>query len=151
MEKLTLGPIIAAVVLSVRIIPGNQAEEALEKMRAAWEATQTYQVQMTIHQEKDSKTEDRKISFSYMRPGWIRTDILKGKNKGGAAIYDPYKGKVRVKQPGIPIPITLSPDAAVVKTLRGHRIYEGSFGGLLKKADWCRKSSLTDPIVLIGD
>jgi len=133
MKKFALKLIVAAVILSITTIRG-QAEAALDKMRTAWEAVKTYQVTIVNHQEKGGRTEDRTIRFSYAKPGRIRSEIIEGKNKGGVAVYDPKTNRVRVRQAGVVL--SFSPDAALVCSLRGERIYEGSFGGILEHADW---------------
>jgi len=103
-------------------------------MRSAWKTVSTYQVILKVHQTKDGKTDDRTLKFGYKKPGWIRTDILEGKNKGGIAVYDPAKAKIRAREAGIAV--TLSPDAKITLGLRGERIYDASFTAMLKKADW---------------
>ncbi|MBN2379622.1 outer membrane lipoprotein carrier protein LolA [candidate division WOR-3 bacterium] len=135
MKKLTGKLVLAAMIFSVTAIRGGEAEDALAKMRTAWKAVSTYQVTMITHQTKASKTEDRTVKFSYKSPGWIRTDIIEGKNKGSTAVYDPDEDKIRAKQPGLPV-ITLSPDANLARGLRGDRIYAGSFKYMLKCANW---------------
>jgi len=133
-KKIAVKIVLATVILGITVIHGGQAEDLLAKMRTAWNSVSTYQVTMITHQVKGSKTEDRTVKFSYKSPGWIRTDILEGKNKGSTAVYDPVKDKIRAKQPGLPV-ISLSPDNNLAKGLRGDRIYEGSFGYMLKRAD----------------
>lgn len=130
MKRLAFKLVLAAVVFSVTTIRGSEAEKALEQMRSAFAEVESYRVTLVTHQEKGSATEDRTLTFTYERPGWIRTHIISGKNKGGIAVYNPEKEHVRVKQSGVPVVLTLSPDAGMVKGLRGERIYDGGFAAL---------------------
>jgi outer membrane lipoprotein-sorting protein len=136
MKKLALKLIMAAVVLSVTTIRGNQAEEALNKMRTAWKSVNRYTVTITSHQEKGSKTQDITTNVSYKRPGWVKVHVTQGDNKGSVAVYNPHKNNVRVKWGGIGLPVAFSADAKMVTGLRGDKIYSMTFGHMLKHADW---------------
>ncbi|TET23915.1 MAG: outer membrane lipoprotein carrier protein LolA [Candidatus Stahlbacteria bacterium] len=136
MKKLATKLIIAAVVLSVTTIRGGQAQEAISKMRSSWDAVQCYTVRMHINQVKDSRTKDYTVDFSYNSSGWIKTHIIDGDNKGSVVVYDPVNHRIRVRWAGVALPVNLSPDSKMTQGLRGEKIYEGSFGAMLKDADW---------------
>jgi outer membrane lipoprotein-sorting protein len=136
MKKLALKLVIAAVIISVTTIRGSQAEDALAKMRNAWKSVDRYTVKTVSHQEKDSKTQDATIDFSYKRPGWVKVHVIEGDNKGSVAVYDPQKDNIRVKWGGIGLPVALSPDAKIAKSIRGEKIYSMTFERMLKHADW---------------
>ncbi|MBD3285006.1 DUF1571 domain-containing protein, partial [candidate division WOR-3 bacterium] len=93
----------------------------------AWEGSTSYQVLMAYHQVKGKKTEDRTVKFSYKAPGWVRTDVLKGADEGSVAVYDPVADKVYAKYSWMPAAMSFSPSAAIICSLRGDRLYEGSF------------------------
>ena len=136
MKKLATKLIVAAVVLSVTAIRGGQADEALNKMRTAWKSVDHYTVKVVSHQAKDSKTQDATLDLSYKRPGWVKVHVIEGYKKGSVAVYDPHKDNIRVKFGGIGLPVALSPDAKIAKSLRGEKIYSMTFEHMLKHADW---------------
>ncbi|MBA7605737.1 hypothetical protein ES703_12871 [subsurface metagenome] len=136
MKKLATKLIIAAVVLSVTAIRGGQADEALNKMRTAWKSVDRYTVKVVTHQEKGSKTQDATVDLSYKRPGWVKVHVIEGDKKGSVAVYDPHKDNIRVKWGGIGLPVALSPDAKMTKSIRGEKIYSVTFEYKLKHADW---------------
>ncbi|MBN2380359.1 outer membrane lipoprotein carrier protein LolA [candidate division WOR-3 bacterium] len=124
-------PFVMALMLSVVIAFAGQAEDVIAKFRTSWEGNSSYQVLMAYHQVKGAKTEDRIVRFSYKSPGWVRTDVLEGKEEGGVAVYDPLEDKVYARHPWMPVPLTFSPDASRVRSLRGERIYDASFPRLI--------------------
>lgn len=135
MKKLTL-KLVAVVVLSVTAVHGGQADEALAKMRNAWKSVDRYTVKIVSHQEKGAKSQDYTINLSYKQPGWLKIKVIDGDNKGSVAVYDPHKDNIRVKWGGIGLPVALSPDAKMAKSLRGEKIYSMTFEHMLKHADW---------------
>jgi len=135
LKRVSATPIVAALLLSFAIATAGQADDAIAKFRSAWEGNSSYQVLMAYHQVKGKKTEDRTVKFSYKSPGWVRTDVLKGKDEGAIAVYDPVKDKVYAKYSWMPAPLTFSPSAAIICSLRGERLYDGSFSSLLTSID----------------
>lgn len=135
MKQSAIKLIVAVAILSVTSIRGGQAEDVFSKTKNVCTSCKAYEVTIHTYQEKDSKSEQRTVKFSYMKPGWIRSEIIDGKNKGGIAVYNPEEGKVHAMQAGIPVPVILSPDAALTRSIRGNRIYEGSFDGIVRGAD----------------
>lgn len=136
MKKLATKLIIAAVVLSVTTIRGGQAEEALAKMRSAFKSVNCYTVRLVSHLEKDGKTSNSTINLSYKRPGWVKIEVIEGDKKGSAGLYDPNKDRIQVRWAGIALPVYLSPDAKIAKSLRGEKIYSITFEKMLEHADW---------------
>lgn len=136
MKKLTLKLIIAAVVLSVTTIRGGQAEEALARMRSALKPVNCYTVRLVSYLEKGGKTSNSTIEFSYKRPGWVKIEVIEGDKKGSAAVYDPNKDRIQVRWAGIALPVHLSPDTKMAKSLRGEKIYSITFERMLEHADW---------------
>jgi len=136
MRKLATKLIIAAVVLSVTTIRGGQAQEALAKMRNAWKFVERYTVRIVSHQEKDGKTADHTVDLNYKRPGWVKIEVIEGDKKGSVGLYDPNKNRIQVRWAGIALPVYLSPDAKIAKSLRGEKIYSITFEKMLEHADW---------------
>ncbi|MBD3285007.1 DUF1571 domain-containing protein [candidate division WOR-3 bacterium] len=136
MKKLAVKLVIAAVILCVTTIRGGQATEALNKMRNAWGGVSTYTVKLTSYQEKGNKSQQSTIEMSYKSPGWIRMKVVDGYQKGSEGVYDPGKDRIQVKWAGVALPVFLSPDAKMTKSLRGEKITSLSFGAMCKKADW---------------
>ncbi|MCK4334083.1 outer membrane lipoprotein carrier protein LolA [candidate division WOR-3 bacterium] len=136
MRKLATKLIVAAVVLSVTTIRGGQAEEALQKMRNAWKPVNQYTVRLVSYLEKDGKTSNSTIEFSYKRPGWVKIEVIEGDKKGSAAVYDPNKDRIQVRWAGIALPVHLSPDTKMAKSLRGEKIYSITFEKMLEHTGW---------------
>jgi outer membrane lipoprotein-sorting protein len=134
-KKIIPALFIASMTLPFGLLKAKSADDMLDAFKSAWKQVSTYQVTMTVHQEKDGKSEDRKIKLYYKKPGWIRTDILEGKNQGGIAVYNPETDKVKAKL-GITPVVTLSPDAKMACSIRGETLPEGSFAAMVKQVDW---------------
>lgn len=142
-----LGVALAVLVIAAINLQSPPSNPDLAGMRKTVAAMDTYAVVMTSHAEKDGKTEDVTIRFSYKAPGFVRTEVLKGKHQGAVAVYDPASKRVRAKQPGLPS-VWLSPDAKLARGLRGERIYEAGFGYMLARADALLKQG---EVVVEGD
>lgn len=131
MKKLAITLVLAAVVLSVTTIRGSEVDDAINRFTQTWNRIRTYTAQLTMHQSKNNKSTDRVIECSYKSPGWFKTEVLDGDNKGAVAIYNPNDGRIRIKWGIIAIPITLSTDDRSTQGLRGEKIFEGTFGAML--------------------
>jgi outer membrane lipoprotein-sorting protein len=105
-------------------------------MRDEWAKVTTYTVRMSYRQAKEQMTEERTVDFSYKSPGWVRNDIIKGKNKGTRAVYDPEKNIIIARHPLIPLLLSYDPSDERVLTLRGEKMYEVSFPYMFKRIDW---------------
>lgn len=144
MKRLTALLVVGLIALALSIgWAGDPAADALARMRTAVQAMPTYEVIIESHQVRKSKQEKLTIRMSYKAPGWVRTDVLEGKNKHAIAVYDPTTKRLRAKIPAMPV-VGMSPDAKMALSLRGERIYEASFPAMLRRADrYLAKSSLT--------
>ncbi len=138
MKKLALKLVVAAVVFSVTSIRGGQAEDALSRMRSSWDTVRCYTVIIRTHQSKGNAARDYTVDYSCNNSGWIKTHVIEGDSKGSVAVYDPVNDRIRIRWGGVALPISLSPESKKTQGLRGEKIYEGSFGAMLKHADWYR-------------
>jgi outer membrane lipoprotein-sorting protein len=138
MKKLALKLVVAAVVFSATSIRGGQAEETLSKMRSSWDTVRCYTVIIRTHQSKGNTSKDYTVDYSCNNSGWIKTVVVGGDNKGSVAVYDPVNDRIRIRWGGVALPISLSPESKKTQGLRGEKIYEGSFGAMLKHAEWYR-------------
>lgn len=128
--------IIAALAIFAGTLRGGEAEETIQAMQNVMKSVNCYQAQMIYHQVKGNKTEDRTVEFTYKRPGWIRNHIIKGKDAGTIAVYDPGKGIITARLPWLLLPVTFDPGDARALTLRGERMYETHLFALLRRVDW---------------
>ena len=92
-----------------------------------------YTSRMESKTYKDGKMEYKLYQHKYLRPGFIFMKVVKGKNKGGVAVYNPYKKKVRAKK-GF-IKVWLSPDDRRLRSPVGHRIYESTIPWFVDRLD----------------
>ncbi|GEM_PF-1542763 len=131
--KFAAGAVLLLLISTIYASP-NKAQDALAKMQNEWSVIECYTVMMEYRQIKGHKSEERTVEFSFKRPGWILTKVLKGKDKGSFALYNPLKDKVYARRPWMPVALEFSPAAHLVTTLRGDKIYEASFENMLLRA-----------------
>ena len=109
----------------------NVIESALKK----WNALQDYSCQMYTYNKKDEKVDERIYQYKFLKPNYVYMKVLKGKSKGAKVFYDPQKNKVRgCKKIFFTICKTFDPSHKKVTSIRGVKVYETSFGYILKIA-----------------
>lgn len=124
----------AAAVLS-NLFAGD-TDALVRRVKDEWTKVTCYTVEMSYRQMKGTEVEERIVEFAYRRPGWVRNDIIEGRNKGVTAVYDPEKDVISARHPLLPFLVTYEPSDSRTLTLRGERIYEVSFPYMFKRIDW---------------
>lgn len=101
----------------------DHVSRAIERYRDV----QTYQVTL--------RSKDEVIRYFYKKPGFVRMEFVKP-HKGAVLIYDPVKGKVRLRPFGIlkPFVLTLDPDSSLIRSPKGHTVDKSDIGELLETA-----------------
>jgi outer membrane lipoprotein-sorting protein len=112
-------------------------DELLEHIQARWQTVSDY----TCILETFTLTEDDKqvstIEHKFLKPKWIRMQILEGDGKGSIGVYDPFTKKVRGCKTGILKIIVLTMDItdSRVRSIRGHRIDQGDCLTLIERLE----------------
>jgi outer membrane lipoprotein-sorting protein len=108
--------------------PADPLSTAIE----SYKKVETYSVTL----RSVSKSSSEVIRYFYKSPKHVRMEFIKP-HKGAVLVYDPAKGKVKVRPFGFlkPLVLSLSPDNHLVKSSKGHRVDESDIGALLNAAD----------------
>jgi outer membrane lipoprotein-sorting protein len=113
--------------------PSDPVSTAME----SYKKVETYSVTLSSESSDSSEV----IRYYYKRPKHVRMEFIKP-HKGAVLVYNPAKGRVRVRPFGFlkPLVLSLSPDNRLVKSSRGHRVDESDIGALLKAAGDIKKN-----------
>ncbi len=116
-------------VLRAQEDPKGLYQQALE----AWQGVKDYTCVMESYNRLGDKEEYKTYEYWYLKPGYIRMKVVKGKGKGGEVFFDPKKNKVRGHKGGFFsfIVLTLNPDDKKVTSIRGVRVDQTTFGYIL--------------------
>jgi hypothetical protein len=132
---LVLGCILSlsAVSRAQEGVPQSKAREIYDGALKAWEGVKDYTCIMESYNRLGDKEEYKTYEYWYLKPGYIRMKVIKGKGKGGEAYYDPKLNKVRGHKGGFFsfVKLTLKPDDKRVTSIRGVRIDQTTFGYIL--------------------
>lgn len=107
-------------------------EEFVSNVKAKWESIQTYECEYTTFQKKGKESEEVTYHVYFKKPLWTRLKVLKGKNKGSEAMYNPEKNEVRGRKGGLlrGIVLTLKPDDKKVTSVLGFKTYDAGISGI---------------------
>ncbi len=99
----------------------------------AWQGVKDYTCTMESYNRLGDKEEKKTYRYWYLKPGYIRMKVIKGKGKGGEVFFDPTRNKVRGHKGGFFsfIVLTLEPTDKRVVSIRGVRVDQTSFGYIL--------------------
>ncbi len=100
-----------------------------------WQGVRDYTCTMDSYNRLGDKEEYKTYEYWYLKPGYVRMKVIKGKGKGGVAFYDPHRNKVRGHKGGFFsfVVLTLSPTDKRVTSIRGVRMDETTFGHILSQ------------------
>lgn len=118
------------VMTSVSTDPVSRAIESYRDV-------QTYQLTL--------RSKDEVIRYFYKKPGFVRMEFVKP-HKGAVLVYDPVKGKVRLRPFGIlkPFVLTLNPDSSLIRSPKGHTVDKSDIGKLLETAKRLQERGKTE-------
>ena len=109
------------------------ASQIYGKALKAWEGVKDYTCIMDSYNRLGDKEESKTYQYWYLKPGYIRMKVIKGKGKGGEVYYDPTRKKVRGHKGGFLsfVVLTLDPNDKRVTSIRGVRVDQTTFGYIL--------------------
>lgn len=81
------------------VLQTDALESILRRMKTRLETVEDYRCLYSSFAVKGTKREDTVLRYFYKKPGWIRAEIVEGKNQGTILLV--REGRVRVKPPGI--------------------------------------------------
>jgi len=61
----------------------------------AWQGVKDYTCILSSYNRLGDKEEYKTYEYWYLKPGYVRMKVIKGKGKGGEVFYDPHRDKVR--------------------------------------------------------
>ena len=110
-------------------------DSILTRMSNEWDDVQDCTCTMETYIRKGEQEQIRTLDYKFMKPQWIWTKIVSGKNSGSTVIYNPEKKKVIAKSGGIlgVIPVSFSPQNPMVRSIRGHRLDNNHIGYILNR------------------
>jgi outer membrane lipoprotein-sorting protein len=110
-------------------------EGVLLSIQEKWESVHDYTCTATSFAKKGDEEEESVIEQLFMRPKWLRMNIIDGKGKGSVGIYNPNTKKVKGFKTGILkiVVLTLELTDKRVSSIRGHRIDEADWGTLIER------------------
>ena len=113
----------------------GSAQQLYDQSLRAWQGVKDYTCVMESYNRLGNKEEYKTYEYWYLKPGYIRMKVIKGKGKGGEAYYDPKLNKVRGHKGGFFsfVKLTLKPDDKRVTSIRGVRIDQTTFGYILSQ------------------
>jgi outer membrane lipoprotein-sorting protein len=122
---------LEAALLIAQIFSGAEPADPVSIAMERYKKVETYSVTL----RSESKGSSEVIRYYYKSPARVRMEFIRP-HKGTVLVYDPEKGKVRVRPFGFlkPLVFTFSPDNRIVKSSNGHRVDESDIGALLKAA-----------------
>ena len=139
---------VAVVSITVFTMPSavrasSAGDAALAKFSAAWDAVHTYTCTISAHEVRGSDVQDRVYHVAFARPNTMRTDIVGGAGRGGAAVWT-GGDKLYGHQGGILsfVKMHLSIHDPRAVSLRGTTVAQVSFGALLERFEHLKASSL---------
>jgi outer membrane lipoprotein-sorting protein len=115
-------------LLSIGLIDDEiNTDELLEQIQTQWQSVSDYCCVIETYTEKGETKQTSTIEQKFLKPKWIRMQVLDGDGKGSIGIYDPFTKKVHGCKTGILnfIVLTLDLSDSRVSSIRGHRIDQG--------------------------
>jgi len=99
----------------------------------AWQGVRDYTCTMESYNRLGDEEEYKTYEYRYLKPGYIRMKVIKGKGKGGEVFFDPTRKKARGHKGGFFsfIVLTLDPSDKRIVSIRGVRVDQTSFGYIL--------------------
>jgi len=131
---------LALVLVFCSCFPGvlkaqDSAQGLYQRALEAWQGVEDYTCVMESYNRLGDKEEYKTYEYWYLKPGYIRMKVVKGKGKGGEVFFDPKRNKVRGHKGGFFsfIVLTLDPSDKKVTSIRGVRMDQTSFGYILSR------------------
>lgn len=122
------------------------SDELFQQIQAKWEVLSDYTCTINTYTKKGEKEQKSTIEHKFLKPKWIRMQIVDGDGKGSIGVYNPLTKKVRGCKTGILkiIVLTLEVTDSRVSSIRGHRIDQGDCLTLLERLeDYHRSGEIT--------
>jgi hypothetical protein len=132
----------AALLCLLVPLPASRADPAtprsiVEAFQAMYESISDYQCRMEEQCRQGSRHEERTIDFYFIKPRFIRMDILKGNRFGDTGSVGVYRGdgRVRGRKGGLLgfLAITVDKHDAQATTIRGLAFDESDMQATLEK------------------
>lgn len=110
-------------------------DEILERIQTQWQRVSDYTCTLETYTITEDDKQVSTIEHKFLKPGWIRMQILEGDGKGSIGVYDPFTKKVKGCKTGILKIIVLTMDItdSRVRSIRGHRIDQGDCLSLIER------------------
>lgn len=108
-------------------------EGVIHSIEENWKTINDYSCILTTYAKKGEEEEESVIEQLFMKPKWLRMNIIDGKGKGSVGIYNPFTKKVKGFKTGILkiIVLTLDLSDKRVSSIRGLRIDEADWGTMI--------------------
>ena len=139
-EKMRKGTVLILVfIFSFCFTSVSMAQEGAQgiyrQALAAWQGVKDYSCVMESYNRLGDEEEYKTYQYWYLKPGYIRMKVVKGRGKGGEVFYDPTRDKVRGHKGGFFsfVVLTLEPNDRKVTSIRGVRVDQTSFGYILSQ------------------
>ncbi len=149
MRKATV--LVLVLMSSVCFVPVSMAQEDAQglyvKALRSCHRVEDYTCIMESYNRLGNKEEHKTYKYWYLKPGYVRMKVVKGKGRGGEVFYDPNRDRVKGHKGGFFsfVVLTLDPNDKRVTSIRGVRVDQTSFRYILSQfrpyvdADQCQK------------
>jgi len=130
------GLVVALFFALAGVLQAQEGAQGLyDRAWQAWQGIKDYTCILSSYNRLGDKEEYRTYEYWYLKPGYVRMKVIKGKGKGGEAFYDPHRHKVRGHKGGFFsfVVLTLEPTDKRVTSIRGARVDETTFGYILSQ------------------
>lgn len=109
--------------------------ELLDQILEQWQAISDYTCIIETYTITKDDKQVSTIEHKFLKPKWIRMQILEGDGKGSIGVYNPFTKKVRGCKTGLLkiIVLTLDITDSKVRSIRGHRIDQGDCLTLIER------------------
>ncbi|MCD6417500.1 DUF1571 domain-containing protein [bacterium] len=116
-------------------IPSSSADSILAEMSHRWNEILDCTCEMETYIKKGEVEQHRISEYKFKKPQCIWMKIISGDNAGAQIIYNPLRKKVIAKSGGFIgiIPISVSPENSMVRSIRGHRFDENHIGHIIER------------------
>ena len=110
-------------------------QDILSAMSEKWSEVDDFTCRMESYVKLGKKEQKQIMNYYFMKPNWIRLEIIGGDNTGAKIVYNPIEKMVRAKAGGIlgVVAFKFSPDNPRVQSIRGHRIDNNNIGYIISR------------------
>jgi outer membrane lipoprotein-sorting protein len=132
--KKTILAFAAAVLVASALPHPAVASDALAQALDAYAKVTDYAADIVVHEVKGSEVHDNTYHYSYLKPNYVKLDVLSGPGRGSGAVWtggDQVSGHKGGLLSGFHMKVGLHD--AQAESLRGDSIDTGTIGAMLEQ------------------